>query len=291
MSSSATPGAKVLTAIYNGDADFLGSTDTEDHTVTLYNTTTTILSDQPDPSVTGASISVTVQVASTVTATGTVTVTVDEGGSTGCTINLSNGAGGCTMSFTTSGTKTIRATYNPDSSHLTSFDTETHMVVDATPTPTPLPTATTAPTSTPVATKTATPTPTFTPTIIPSAVASCNLLTHGAISLAGGVMSMTISNPYPFSIVMKDVTVTWNDDKGHSQGNKKLNLVKADVGTTTVWTGNIDKQSTYTIPTTAVLGPGPTTITFYFDQTYDFLDGTERIYINLINTRLCGQPN
>ncbi|HJS17114.1 MAG TPA: TadE family protein, partial [Anaerolineales bacterium] len=47
-----TAGTKVISAIYNGDADHLGSSDTEDHTVTLYNTITSILSDLPDFSVT-----------------------------------------------------------------------------------------------------------------------------------------------------------------------------------------------------------------------------------------------
>jgi Flp pilus assembly protein TadG len=275
------PGTKVITAIYNGDTNYLGSSDTEDHTVTLYNTTTTILSDQPDFSVTGASISVTVQVASTVTATGTVTVTVDEGGSTGCTITLVNGAGGCNMTFTSAGMKTIRATYNPDSSHITSVDTEPHEVLDPTPTPTATPTATSTPTNTPTPTlaATATSTPTSTPT--PTTVPSCSLVTHGSISLAGGVMSMTISNPYPFPLVMKDVTVTWNQDKGHNQGNKKLVLQSAAIDSTTIWTGSIDKQPSYTFPTTAVIPPGPSTITFYFDQSYDNLDGTEHILINL----------
>ena len=95
-------------------------------------------------------------------------------------------------------------------------------------------------------------------------------------------MSMTISNPYPFPIVMQDVTVTWNDDKGHNLGNKQLNLTDVIVGTTTIWTGNVDKVSTYTIPTSAVIPPGTTTtITFVFNQTYDNKDGTEQIYINL----------
>jgi Flp pilus assembly protein TadG len=284
------PGAKVITAIYNGDADFLGSSDTEDHTVTLYNTTITILSDQPDFSVTGTAISVTVQVASTVTATGTVTVTVDEGGSTGCTITLANGAGGCNMSFTTPGAKTIRATYNPDSSHITSVDTEPHQVFDPTPTPTSTPTQTPTPTLVGTPTFTPTVTPTSTPTATPTALSSCNLVTHGSISIANGVLSMTISNPYPFPLVMKDVSVTWNDDKGHNQGNKKLSLQQATMNSTTIWTGNIDKESSYTFPTTASIPQGPSTITFYFDQTYDNLDGTEKIVITLTTPGCQGNP-
>jgi hypothetical protein len=95
-------------------------------------------------------------------------------------------------------------------------------------------------------------------------------------------MSMTISNPYPFPIVMDDITVTWNDDKGHNLGNKQLFLTQVLVGSTVIWTGEIDRASTYTVPTAAVLPPGTTTtITFVFHQTYDNLDGTEQIYINL----------
>jgi hypothetical protein len=278
----------VLTAIYNGDTDFLGSSDSEDHTVTLYNTVTTILSDLPDPSVKGEPFIVVVQVTSSVTATGTVSI--DGGGGVKCTIPLANGAGNCTLNVNQLGVLTLTATYNPDSSHLGSVDTETHTVIDATPTPTPLPTATTVPTSTPIPTKTVTPTPTFTPTIIPSAVTSCNLVTHGAISLTGGVMSMTISNPYPFSIVMQDVTVTWNDDKGNNVGNKQLYLTQAIVGSTVIWTGQINNAATYTIPTTAIIPSGTTTITFGFQDTYDNRDGTERIYINLLTPGCAANP-
>ena len=93
---------------------------------------------------------------------------------------------------------------------------------------------------------------------------------------------MTISNPYPFSIVMQDVTVTWNDDKGNNVGNKQLYLTQAIVGSTVIWTGQINNAATYTIPTTAIIPSGTTTITFGFQDTYDNKDGTERIYINLL---------
>jgi hypothetical protein len=277
-----TSGDKVLTAIYDGDTDYLGSSDTEDHTVTLYNTTTTILSDQPDFSLTGAAFTVTVQVTSTVKATGTVTVTVDEGGSTGCTIILSNGAGGCTMSIDVPDNpnpKTLRAKYNPDSSHVGSEDTESHSVLDPTPTPTLTPTATFTPSPTLTPTPAITPTPSFTPTNVPS----CNLVTHSAIVLSGNTMSMTINNPYIFPIVMQNVTVTWNHDKGHSVGNKKLALTQAAVGSTVIFgPGGIANGPSYTMPAPVTLLPGTNTaITFTFDKTYDNLDTSERIYITL----------
>jgi hypothetical protein len=101
---------------------------------------------------------------------------------------------------------------------------------------------------------------------------------------------MTITNPYAFTIVMNDITVTWNDDKGHLSGNKKLRLQRADVGALMIWTGDIGNQSSYTIPTTATLPPGTTTVSFYFDQTYDNPDGTERIYITLSTPGCQGNP-
>jgi hypothetical protein len=291
------PGAKVITAIYNGDTNYLGSSDTEDHTVTLYSTTTTILSDTPDFSVTGNSISVTVQVTSPVSPTaiptGTVTVTVDEGGSTGCTITLANGAGGCTMGFTTSGTKTIRATYNPDSSHITSVDTEPHEVFDPTPTPTVTPTRTATPLPSATPTRTSTPTPAYSPTPsrTPTAVASCNLVSHTDLTQVDNTMSMTITNPYPFPITMQDLTVTWNHDKGHQTGSdKSLWLEQVTVNSTPIWTGNVN-QVAYNIPTTAIIPAGSTvTITFTFDKSYDKTDGMEKLHINLSTPGCQGNP-
>jgi hypothetical protein len=93
-------------------------------------------------------------------------------------------------------------------------------------------------------------------------------------------MNVTISNPYSFTLALKDITVTWNDDKGHTEGNKKLSLQRVTVGGVTVWTGNTNNQSTITIPTTAAMGSGSTTVSFHFDQSYDNPDTTERVYIN-----------
>lgn len=99
-------------------------------------------------------------------------------------------------------------------------------------------------------------------------------------------MSMTITNPYSFTLVMKDVTVTWNDDKGHKKGNddKTLRLQGASIGAVPFWTGDIGNRSTYTIPTTAIIpaGPGTTTISFTFHQSYDNPDSTENILINFL---------
>lgn len=274
-----TIGLKVITAFYSGDDDHLASSDTEDHEVTLINTTTTILSDLPDYSIEDQPFVVAVQVTGSITPTGTVEV--DGGGNVRCTITLNNGAGSCSLTYRNAGNYTLTATYNGSSSHLPSSDTEPHQVLAATPTPTRTPTPTVVPTNTPIPSPTATPSRTPTPTGIVTAVSSCNLVTHGAFTRIGNVLSLTINNPYPFNLVLKDMTVTWNDDKGHQTGSDKtLRLQQVNVGSTVAWTGNIANQSTYTIPTTAAMAPGTTTISFYFHQSYDIMDGTERVYIN-----------
>lgn len=82
---------------------------------------------------------------------------------------------------------------------------------------------------------------------------------------------------------MKDITVTWNDDKGHQAGSDKtLRLQRITVGAVTIWTGDSGNRSTFTLPTTATLPPGNTTISFFFHQSYDNRDGTERVLINLL---------
>ena len=104
-------------------------------------------------------------------------------------------------------------------------------------------------------------------------------------------MSVTINNPYSFNLVLDDITVTWNDDKGHQSGSDKtLILQRVTVGSTPVFNGNIENQSTYTVNTTAVLTPGNTTISFHFHQSYDNVDGTERIYLNWTTPGCEGNP-
>ena len=122
-----TDGTKTLTATYNGDSTHDSSTDTEEHVViSPAETVTTILSDSPDPSGIGQSVTVNVAVTGSSTPTGTVAIT---GADTNCTINLSGGTGSCTVVFNSIGSKTLTATYNPDTTAFdTSSDTESHTV-------------------------------------------------------------------------------------------------------------------------------------------------------------------
>lgn len=111
-------------------------------------TTTTITGDIPDPSLINAYFSVSVKVTnqtsgSSTTPSGKVNIT---GASTVCTITLnSSGTGSCVVKYTSTGSKTLTATYLGDNTHLSSTDTESHTVTSstsyrtATPAPPPPP--------------------------------------------------------------------------------------------------------------------------------------------------------
>ena len=126
--TSAASGSKTLTANYSGNVSYDASSDTEAHTVTKNISTTTITSDNPDPSTNGQSYIVAVTVSGSAgTPTGSVIVSDGEGG--GCTINsLTGGSGSCSLSSASVGSKTLSANYSGDGTYATSFDTESHIV-------------------------------------------------------------------------------------------------------------------------------------------------------------------
>src|SRR6185369_1735966 len=124
-------GAKSLTATYAGDTNYNGSASTPatPHTVNKADTTTTITSDNPDPSTPGQSV--TVQWTTTVnnpgagTPTGNVTVTVSGGAET-CSAPVATQQ--CSLVLNATGLRTITATYAGDTNFNTSSDTEDHTV-------------------------------------------------------------------------------------------------------------------------------------------------------------------
>ncbi len=128
--TSTSVGSKTLTAAYQGDANFKTSSDTEPHTVNQANTTTTINSDNPDPSVVGQSYTVNATVAAVAPGSGTPsgTVNVDDGDGNSCTITLSGGSGSCSLPSTSIGDKTLTAAYQGDANFNSSSDTEPHAV-------------------------------------------------------------------------------------------------------------------------------------------------------------------
>jgi VCBS repeat-containing protein len=90
-------------------------------------TTTTISSDNPDPSAPNAAVTVAFTVTSSAgTPTGTVQVTAS-GGSESCSASVA--AGSCAITLTATGNRTLTATYSGDASFERSSDTESHQVV------------------------------------------------------------------------------------------------------------------------------------------------------------------
>ena len=128
-----TPGVKSLTATYAGDANFNGSVSTPptDHTVNPAgpaSTTTSITSDLPDPSAVGEAVTIIYSVAVVAPGSGTPTgnVTVSDGADS-CSGTVA--AGTCSITFTTSGVKSLAATYAGDANFLTSTSAaESHTV-------------------------------------------------------------------------------------------------------------------------------------------------------------------
>ncbi len=93
------------------------------------NTTTTITSDTPDPSVVGLAYTVNFTVPAVSPATGTPTgsVTVSDG-SASCTGTLTGGSASCSLTSTTAGAKTLTATYAGDATFSGSSGTAGHTV-------------------------------------------------------------------------------------------------------------------------------------------------------------------
>jgi len=121
--STLAVGTHPITAVYGGDATFTGSTSNQvDQVVNKANTTTTITSDTPDPSVVGQPVPVNFTVTGS-TPTGNVTVS---DGTASCVGTVA--AGTCTLTPTSAGAKTLTATYAGDGNFNGSSDTEGHQV-------------------------------------------------------------------------------------------------------------------------------------------------------------------
>ncbi|HVF26207.1 MAG TPA: TadE/TadG family type IV pilus assembly protein [Anaerolineales bacterium] len=148
-------------------------------------------------------------------------------------------------------------------------------------TPSITPTRTLTPTLTMSPTITNTPTLTVTPTSIPTGVTGCNSITNGTIARSGNSLTLTLSSPVPAAVQIQNIFVVWNHDKGHEAGNKKLELNAVSLAGQ-FWSGASAGPSQSVIPSpTSYIPTGNSTLTFTFDQSYDFLDGTEEILINL----------
>src|SRR4029077_18949802 len=108
-------GGHSLTATYNADANFTGSTSSSlAQTVNQASTTTTITAHAPSPSVVGQAVSITFTVTANSPGSGTPTgnVTVSDGLGDSCTATVA--AGTCSITFPAAGTKTLSAVYAGD---------------------------------------------------------------------------------------------------------------------------------------------------------------------------------
>lgn len=132
---STSVGNKTLTANYLGSISHAPSSDTAPHSVVAASTTTTIVSDLPDPSEVGQAYTVSVQVR---TAPGNLAtpggqVAVSDGTGQTCQIvALSGGNGSCQLTSVSVGNKILTASYAGAINFVASSDTEAHTVVAAT---------------------------------------------------------------------------------------------------------------------------------------------------------------
>ncbi len=114
-------GVRTLTATYNPDPGFDSSGATEDHTVVLANSVSTILSALPDPSAPGDPVTVMVEVTPAVMGnvlipSGSVTVSANTGENCSIASLDGSGMGSCAIVFNTVGLRDITATYAGDGS-------------------------------------------------------------------------------------------------------------------------------------------------------------------------------
>ncbi|MGB8590023.1 MAG: choice-of-anchor D domain-containing protein [Candidatus Acidiferrales bacterium] len=98
---------------YAGDPNFTSAVNVSTTlTVNKAASTTTITSNLPNPSMIGQTVTIGFTVAGAGTPTGSVTVNATTGES--CNGTLASGAGSCTIVFSTSGSRTLTATYSGD---------------------------------------------------------------------------------------------------------------------------------------------------------------------------------
>jgi hypothetical protein len=123
------------------------------------------------------------------------------------------------------------------------------------------------------------------------------LTSTGTFSKSGNTMTVTISNPNNYPIMLDNVFVRWNADRGHTSTgpdqDDTLNLESASLGGTVFWTGNIDGASSVSIePSSIATIPASAvnlTVNFNFHQTYDRWDTppTEQVTLTFINPTGC----
>jgi len=126
--STLTVGTTLVTAVYGGDSNFVGSTSTTVKQVVSKATTTTTLTSSLNPSNAGQSLTFTANVTPQFSGTVTGTVTFYDGTTALKTAGMNRGVARFTTSTLASGTHTITATYNGSTSFIGSSASLTQTV-------------------------------------------------------------------------------------------------------------------------------------------------------------------
>ncbi|WP_344181717.1 Ig-like domain-containing protein, partial [Streptantibioticus ferralitis] len=278
-------GSHALTATYNGDSGFNGSTSAVDNqTVNKAGTTTSLVS-APDPSVFGEAKTLTATVAAVSPGAGTPTGTVDffDGGTPIGSATLIGGTATITTSTLAVGPHALTATYNGDGNFNSSTSPVDNQTVNKADTTTSL-TSTPDPSAfgeskTLTATVTATLPGIGTPTGTVSFFDGLTLL--GTAPLSGGVATFTISS---LAVGPHALTATYNGDgdfNGSTSAVDNQTVIKA--GTTTSLVSAPDPsvfgEAKTLTATVAAVSPGAGTPT----GTVDFFDGGTPIGSGTLN--------
>jgi len=179
-----------------------------------------------------------------------------------------------TSAPTSTFTYTPSATETPSS---TPTATRTNTPITHTPTRTATPTSTWTPS--PTYTPSFTFTPSFTPTPSATPISNCNLVAHGSENISGKIFSMNIANNTGIPLEILDITVFWNHDGGSQSG--ALRLTDIALNSDIILQGASVYSPSFTLGHAGLLlPPGQSTITFTFQKSYLYLEGSEQIYIN-----------
>ncbi len=134
-----------------------------------------------------------------------------------------------------------------------------------------------------------TPSPTHMPTVTPTFI-SCSGFTnvgHGALSIKDNIMEMAIHNHTDHVLSTTQIYVEWNHDTGHKQGSDHSLHLRQVTLDNQAWSGDVSAPSEYIQDFYPHIPVGESIIQFAFHQSYDQMDGTERIVISL-GTPGCG---
>ena len=94
-------------------------------------------------------------------------------------------------------------------------------------------------------------------------------------------MEMKVRNNSGYILITSNIYLEWNHDTGHAGGNNQALHLKEINFANQLWEGDLNSPSAYVVGYYPFIPPGESTIQFLFDQSYDIIDGTERIIITI----------